>query len=111
MKNFTKIMLVTLLFVGSMSAVAQTGKRLNVQEKESKRKELKALKVNYLTEKLSLTEAEAKVFWPIYEKYEEKKSTLRKEMHEFRKSHQAKQPTEYGEIEKMVDNLSKNTFI
>lgn len=40
---------------------------------------IKALKVAFITEKLSLTETEAQNFWPIYNKYEEATYKLRRD--------------------------------
>lgn len=47
------------ILICSMNAIAQP-----------KREEIKALKVSFLTERLSLTEKEAQEFWPIYNAYE-----------------------------------------
>ena len=51
--------LVILIFIYSFTAIAQP-----------KREEIKALKISFLTERLSLTEKEAQEFWPIYNAYE-----------------------------------------
>ncbi len=40
---------------------------------------IKALKVAHITEQLQLSENEAQQFWPIYNKYEAQKETLRKQ--------------------------------
>lgn len=40
---------------------------------------IEALKIAFLTEKLQLTSAEAKQFWPVYNSYEAEVSGLRKE--------------------------------
>lgn len=45
----------------------------------SKRERLEALKVAYLTEKLSLTPEEAQQFWPIYNELDDKMRDLRKQ--------------------------------
>ena len=44
-----------------------------------KKEKVKALKVAYLTNNLSLTTAEAEKFWPIYNAYDEKQFELRHE--------------------------------
>ncbi|ATA88372.1 hypothetical protein [Capnocytophaga stomatis] len=40
-------------------------------QKEDNYERIKTLKIGYITEKIDLTPDEAKVFWPIYEKYSE----------------------------------------
>jgi hypothetical protein len=52
----------------------------------SKREQLQALKVGYLTEKLQLTPDEAQVFWPLYNELEDKVKTIRRERRKNRKS-------------------------
>ena len=58
------------IFFISLSSFAQYGGGPKFQEKKEK---IKALKVAFLTEKLSLTPDEAQVFWPVYNEYEAKK--------------------------------------
>ncbi len=55
-----KILLLYIVFI-SMSAVAQNGPR----------ERMKAFKVAYITEKLSLSSKEAQQFWPVYNTHEE----------------------------------------
>lgn len=45
---------------------------------EGKHEKIKALKITYITEKLSLTSAEAEKFWPVYNNYDEKFHAIRK---------------------------------
>ena len=47
-----------------------------------KREKIKALKVAFITERLSLTETEAQKFWPIYNVYETEKDKQRREGYE-----------------------------
>lgn len=47
--------------------------------KSERAERLKALKIGYITEQLSLTPDEAKGFWPIYDSYEAKMQLFRKE--------------------------------
>jgi len=51
--------------------LAQGGKN-----KEKNREEIEALHVEYMTTALDLTLDESKIFWPIYNDYKQKKSTL-----------------------------------
>lgn len=71
MKNF----LIILFFIAGLTlkGVAQEGD----PQKEGGR--LEALKVAYLTKKLSLSTEEAQRFWPIYNKYSEEIRGVRKE--------------------------------
>ncbi|MBI1286756.1 MAG: hypothetical protein GC178_04180 [Flavobacteriales bacterium] len=50
----------------------------------SKRERLEALKVAYLTEKLSLTPEEAQQFWPVYNELDDKMRELRKQQRDNR---------------------------
>ncbi|MDF1674025.1 MAG: hypothetical protein P1U41_10990, partial [Vicingaceae bacterium] len=45
---------------------------------KEKRAKLKALKTAYITEKLALTSEEAEKFWPVYNRHEENKLSLRR---------------------------------
>jgi hypothetical protein len=46
------------------------------QERKEGRKRIKTLKISFITEKLDLTEKEAILFWPIYNKFEKKRMDL-----------------------------------
>ncbi|WP_047245068.1 hypothetical protein [Maribacter thermophilus] len=46
----------------------------NAQDKS--REKIKTLKVAFITERLELTPKEAQEFWPVYNKYEEKREAL-----------------------------------
>ena len=41
--------------------------------------EIESLRISYLTQKLDLSEDEAKIFWPIYNEFQKEQSALRKE--------------------------------
>ncbi|MCB9234248.1 MAG: hypothetical protein H6581_21505 [Bacteroidia bacterium] len=45
----------------------------------SRRDRIEALKIAYLTRELSLTSDEAKVFWPVYDQFQNERKALRKE--------------------------------
>ena len=49
-----------------------------VAQQESKHEKLEAMKIAFITEKLSLTTKEAQNFWPIYNEYSQKIEKLRK---------------------------------
>lgn len=63
-------------------------------------KALKAEKVTFLTNKLQLTPDEAKVFWPIYDEYWERKIAIQNERRKF-----------VEEFAKDVDKLSEADII
>ncbi len=70
-KNILLLLLIT--FLGNFSSEAQSRKKSS--------EKIRAYKIAYLTEKLSLTESEAQKFWPIYNKYNKKMMTLHREEH------------------------------
>lgn len=76
--------------------------QLSAQERSAER--IKALKVAYITERLSLTPEEAEVFWPVYNDFENRKGTLnhqrRKIGEEFSKN---QENLSDAEINKMLD--------
>ena len=49
-----------------------------VAQQESKHEKLEAMKIAFITEKLSLTTKEAQSFWPIYNEFSQKIEKLRK---------------------------------
>jgi hypothetical protein len=46
---------------------------------------VQALRVAFITQKLALTPAEAQVFWPVYNEYQDKRDALRKQAAENRR--------------------------
>ena len=68
----TAKLLSTLAFLLTIVAMGQP--RLN-----QKREQIKALKIAYITDELKLTPEEATRFWPLFNSYEEKQKSFRKE--------------------------------
>lgn len=68
----TAKLLTTLAFLLTIVALGQP--RLN-----QKREQIKALKIAYITDELKLTPEEASKFWPLFNAYEEKQKSFRKE--------------------------------
>ncbi len=68
----TAKLLSTLAFLFTIVAISQP--RLN-----QKREQVKALKIAYITDELKLTPEEASKFWPLFNAYEEKQKSFRKE--------------------------------
>jgi hypothetical protein len=50
---------------------------VTAQTREESREKIKALKIAYLTEQLSLTTEEAQKFWPIYNTFDKEQNDLR----------------------------------
>lgn len=75
MKTYIQHITITvslLLFLGSSYSFAQNSN-------SDKEERVKAQKIAFFTEKLSLTSEEAQKFWPIYNSYWEKKNEIIKE--------------------------------
>lgn len=73
MKNLKKLLFAILFFLSSLSFA---------QEHKPVREKVEAMKVGFLTERLNLTPEEAKVFWPVYNKYQNELETVRKSRRE-----------------------------
>ncbi len=66
----TNITILIILFLLSIPSFAQQGM-------SDKKEQIKALKVGFITNELSLTTEEATKFWPIYNAYDDKQFELR----------------------------------
>ena len=73
MKNLKKTIFLILFLSSSF---------LYGQPQRPVREKVEAMKVGFLTERLNLTPEEAKVFWPVYNKYTDELETLRKSRRE-----------------------------
>ena len=60
-------------------------------------KEIEAIKIGYLTRRLSLTPDESREFWPVYNAYQKELSSINKQKRENRN-------TQNANPEKLVDN-------
>jgi len=85
-----KLIPIVILFL-SISTFAQDRERMNER--------IKAQKIAFITDKLSLTSDEAEKFWPIYNAIEAKKEALRKKSSLKRK---AKRPEDLSEKEAKI---------
>jgi hypothetical protein len=66
---------------------------------------IKAEKISFFTEKLSLTSAEAQAFWPVYNEFEKKRFDIQREIHEFEHMPDEKFASlSDSEIEKIINN-------
>ena len=70
MKNPAKYFALLFLFITS-AGFAQ-------DQQKPVREKVEAMKIGFLTERLKLTPEEAKVFWPVYNKYSDELEALRK---------------------------------
>jgi hypothetical protein len=81
-----KIFFLISFFLFSFSTFAQPRGRKPMQENvatQSKRQDkVEAFKVGFITERLNLTPEEAKIFWPVYNKYQDELEGLRKSRRE-----------------------------
>jgi Spy/CpxP family protein refolding chaperone len=66
------LLAITLFF--SINTFAQGGRLL-----KEKKEQIKAMKVAYITNELSLTSDEAAKFWPLYNAFEDKQQEIRKQ--------------------------------
>ncbi|MCL7765224.1 sensor of ECF-type sigma factor [Polaribacter sp. Z014] len=64
--------IITLICIGLFCTLTSSAQNKNVS-----REKIKALKVSYITEQLSLTSNEAEKFWPIYNLYIKEQYSLR----------------------------------
>jgi Skp family chaperone for outer membrane proteins len=73
-KFMKKLTIILFIISFSLTMVAQPN-----------RDKIKTLKIAYITEQLNLSEKEAQQFWPIYNKFEEENSNLRRQAYGARK--------------------------
>ncbi|WP_284652994.1 sensor of ECF-type sigma factor [Flavobacterium terrisoli] len=66
--------LIAIIMLVSINTFAQGGRLLR-----EKKEQIKAMKVAYITNELSLTSDEAAKFWPLYNAFEEKQQEIRKQ--------------------------------
>ena len=74
-------------------------------QKKPTRERVDAMKIGFITERLSLTPNEAKVFWPVYDQYSDDLEKLRKSRREnISNARQNFDEMSDAELEKAVDN-------
>ena len=95
------ILFCSLLFAGPISAQQGGGRMGNRPAKEK----VEAMKIGFITDYLDLTSEEAKVFWPVYNKYQEEMEQLRKGRRQNFMNDRADYETmSDAELEKIVDS-------
>jgi hypothetical protein len=75
-----KLLLISILSIFAFAAAIAQGKSGTTNEMFEK---IKAEKISFFTEKLSLTSAEAQAFWPVYNEFEKKRFDIQRQIHEF----------------------------
>ena len=97
-----KLLLISILSIFTFTlAIAQekSGQKNEMFEK------IKAEKISFFTDKLSLTPLEAQAFWPVYNEFEKKRFEIQSQKHEFERMPDDKIANlPESEIEKMTSN-------
>jgi hypothetical protein len=93
-----KILLILFLSTGLGLLAQQTD-----YSEESKHEKIEALKIGFITEKLSLTSKEAELFWPIYNKFEQDIKTIRRKQRDLTKAFKLKVKPNEQEADKYIN--------
>src|SRR4051812_49305516 len=94
-----KIKLIIMLMVISFAIHAQGDKQ------RPNRERIESMKIGMITQRLNLTPEEAKVFWPVYNKYSAELQEIRKDRREnLMNARENFDSMSDAEIEKAVDN-------
>ena len=104
MKHLKSVTLAVALLI-SAATFAQPGGGPPPQPDGKMMEKVKTMKIGFITQKLDLTSDEAKIFWPVYNGYENEMETLRKQRRGERKEARA----EYDKLsdkdaEKVIDD-------
>lgn len=75
-----KLLLISILSIFAFTIAIAQEKHGSTNEMFEK---IKAEKISFFTEKLSLTSAEAQAFWPVYNEFEKKRFEIQRQIHEF----------------------------
>jgi hypothetical protein len=97
-----KLILISILSISAFTIAIAQDKGGPTNEMFEK---IKAEKISFFTEKLSLTPAEAQTFWPVYNEFEKKRFDIQRQIHEFEHMPDEKFASlSDSEIEKMINN-------
>jgi len=97
-----KLLLISILSICAFTIAIAQEKHGSTNEMFEK---IKAQKISYFTEKLSLTSAEAKAFWPVYNEFENKRFEIQRQKHEFERMPDEKfADLTDSEVEKIMTN-------
>ena len=106
MKNRGAIIGLLLVCMSLGTIMAQSSEKPSQEQREKRKAKMKEMKKAFIKTELDLTEEEEKVFWPIYDEYENKRDALRKEHRSLRKQFKGKSLDELSEAE-AEDMLTK----
>ena len=90
MKMRTPLTFITLLLIFA-TAFGQEG-----EQRQDRKEQIAAQKVAFITNKMQLTPDEAKVFWPVYDQYDN-------QLHELRESHRANVRSKARDLDALSD--------
>ncbi len=99
----TKVWMLMLALLTTVVVSAQEKK----MDKESKKEELEAQKVAFITTKLDLTTEESKAFWPVYDEKEKEVKEIRKKIRENVKEGKDMDELSDEEVKKMMEEIIK----
>lgn len=97
----TKLMILMLALLTTVVVSAQEKK----MDKESKKEELEAQKVAFITTKLDLTTDESKAFWPVYDEKEKEVKEVRKKIRENVKEGKDMDEMSDEDVKKMMEEI------
>lgn len=108
-----KILIILIVFLSFFGVQAQESK-----DREQHRERIKAMKVAFITQEMSMTPEIAQKFWPVYNNYECQKRDLHRREHKdlsniesLTEKEALKMLTEYQEIEKEEYQIKKELFL
>lgn len=102
MKKITGLVVAALL-ISTNLIFAQPGKKF--QDGGPKEEKIEAFKIGFLTKRLDLTPEEAKVFWPVFNKYTDELKELRKNRRKaLLEAREDFSSMPEKDVEKLVDN-------
>lgn len=104
MQNMKTKLLMLVLAVFTMGIVTAQEKKTD-SDKASKKEELEAQKVAFITTKLELTTDESKAFWPVYNEKEREEKEVRKKIHENMKEGKDMDDMTDEEVKKMMEDI------
>lgn len=97
-----KLLLISILSIFTFTLAIAQDKSGPTKEMFEK---IKAEKISFFTEKLSLTSTEAQAFWPVYNEFEKKRFEIQRQIHEFERMPDDKFANlTDSEVEKMMSN-------
>ena len=99
-----KKLLITIIICITTQLFAQPRQQGGDHSQRPSREQVETMKIGFLTQRLNLTTEEAKVFWPVYTKYQDELETLRKSRRENLGNPKQFEERTDKEIEKAVDS-------